>query len=166
MPRSIPGHTLQLLMNRVLCWPCRRFRWQVHLHLWSRLAHVTPSQPGSWGISPLLLFHATAPLVLKHLGSREVERSREDFEESPVWFSSLRTRLVSLRMQVQSLASLSGLRIWHCRKRRSVGCRCGSDPAVLLWLWCREAAAAPIQPPAWELPYASGEALKRAKTKK
>ena len=35
-----------------------------------------------------------------------------------------------------------------------VGHRCGSD-SMLLWLWCRQAAAAPIQPPAWELPYAA-----------
>ena len=34
------------------------------------------------------------------------------------------------------------------------------DPE-LLWLWCRSAAAAPIQPLAWEPPYASGAALKR-----
>ena len=34
----------------------------------------------------------------------------------------------------------------------SVGCRHGSD-LVLLWLWCRPAAAAPIQPLAWELPW-------------
>ena len=31
-----------------------------------------------------------------------------------LWLSRLRTRLVSMRMWVQSLASLSGLRI-HCR---------------------------------------------------
>ena len=37
-----------------------------------------------------------------------------------------------------------------------VGQRCGSDLA-LLWLWCRLAAAAPIKPLAWELPYAVGE---------
>ena len=37
---------------------------------------------------------------------------------------------------------------------------------VLLWLWCRLAAKAPIQPLAWEPPYASGSALKRQKTKK
>ena len=40
-----------------------------------------------------------------------------------------------------------------------VGCRCGWDPA-LLWLWCRLAAAALIQPLAWELPYAMSAALK------
>ena len=38
-----------------------------------------------------------------------------------------------------------------------------SDPA-LLWLWCRPAAAALIQPLAWDLPYAAGAALnKKAK---
>ena len=45
----------------------------------------------------------------------------------------------------------------------SVGCRCGSDPA-LLWLWCRPAATAPIGPLAWEPPCAVGSALKRQKT--
>ena len=34
---------------------------------------------------------------------------------------------------------------------------------MLLWLWCRPAAVAPIQPLAWEPPYASGMALKRQK---
>ena len=33
------------------------------------------------------------------------------------------------------------------------------DPA-LLWLWCRLATAALIPPLAWELPYATGAALK------
>ena len=32
--------------------------------------------------------------------------------------------------------------------------RCGSD-LVLLWLWCRPVVVAPIQPLAWELPYAA-----------
>ena len=39
-----------------------------------------------------------------------------------------------------------------------VGHRRGSD-LVLLWLWCRLAAVAPIRPLAWELPYAAGVAL-------
>ena len=38
-----------------------------------------------------------------------------------------------------------------------VGYRLGSDP-VLLWLWRRLAATAPIQPLAWEPPYAAGAA--------
>ena len=32
---------------------------------------------------------------------------------------------------------------------------------MLLWLWCGLAAAAPIQPLAWELPYVAGAALKQ-----
>ena len=46
-----------------------------------------------------------------------------------------------------------------------VGCRRGSDPA-LLWLWHRPAAAAPIRPLAWGPPYAAGVDLKKQKTKK
>ena len=35
-----------------------------------------------------------------------------------------------------------------------------------LWLWHRPAAAAPVRPLAWELPYAMGVALKKKKKKK
>ena len=44
-----------------------------------------------------------------------------------------------------------------------VGCRRGSDPA-LLWLWCRPVATAPIGPLAWEPPYAAGAAQEIATT--
>ena len=40
-----------------------------------------------------------------------------------------------------------------------------SDPS-LLWLWLRPAAAAVIQPLAWEPPYTTGVALKRQNPKK
>ena len=43
-----------------------------------------------------------------------------------------------------------------------VGCRHCSDP-VLLWLWCRPAATAPIGPLAWKPPYAMGAAQEMAK---
>ena len=43
-----------------------------------------------------------------------------------------------------------------------VGRRHGWDP-MLLWLWCRPAAAGPIQPLAWELWYATHVALKKLK---
>jgi len=36
----------------------------------------------------------------------------------------------------------------------------------LLWLWCRPVATAPIQPLAWEPPYAMDTALKRPLQKK
>ena len=45
-----------------------------------------------------------------------------------------------------------------------VGGRLSSD-RMLLWLWCRLVAAAPIQPLAWERPYATPAALKSRKTK-
>ena len=38
------------------------------------------------------------------------------------------------------------------------------DP-VLLCLWCRPVVVGPIQPLAWETPYAMGAALKRQKKK-
>ena len=43
-----------------------------------------------------------------------------------------------------------------------VGCKYGLDLA-LLWLWHRPAAAAPVQPLAWELLYAAGAGLKKKK---
>ena len=64
-------------------------------------------------------------------------------------------------MQVWSLASVSGLKIWHCWK---LPCRSqmwlGSGVA---WLWLRLAAAAPFGPLAQELPFATGVAIKRKK---
>ena len=48
-----------------------------------------------------------------------------------------------------------------------IGCRRSSDPTLLwLWLWCGLAAAAPIQPLAWEPLYATGAALTKDKKKK
>ena len=67
----------------------------------------------------------------------------------PVVAQMLRTRLASMRRYVQSLASLSGLRIRHCHKP-----------------WCRSSAASLIPPLSRELPYAPGAALKRKKKKK
>ena len=46
-----------------------------------------------------------------------------------------------------------------------VGCRRGSDPA-LLWLWRRAVATAPIGPLAWEPPHAVGAAQEIAKRQK
>ena len=61
-------------------------------------------------------------------------------------------------MQVQSLALLSGLRIWCCSE---LWCRSPTwlDPA-LLWLWCRLVAATAIWPLTWELPCATDAPLK------
>ena len=46
-----------------------------------------------------------------------------------------------------------------------VGRRRGSDP-VLLWLWYRLVATAPIGPFTWDPPHATGVALEKAKRQK
>ena len=69
-----------------------------------------------------------------------------------------------MRMHVWSLALLIGLKTQHCHELQDR--RQGLD-LVLLWLWCRPAAAAaPIPPLSWELPYATGAALERPKKRK
>ena len=68
-----------------------------------------------------------------------------------------------MRLWVRSLPLLSGLTIRRCRELCGVGCGRGSDPA-LLWLWRRPVATAPIQPLAWEPPYAAGAAQEIATT--
>ena len=64
--------------------------------------------------------------------------------------------------------SIPGLAQWVKGSGIAVSCgvgrRFGLDLAVL-WLWCRPAAVAPIQPLAWELTCVTGMALKKAKTK-
>ena len=69
-----------------------------------------------------------------------------------------------MRIHVQSLALLSGLRIQRCCELCGIGCRRGSDP-VWLWLWYRPAPTALMRPLAWEPPYAPCEALKSKKQK-
>ena len=70
-----------------------------------------------------------------------------------------RIQLGTMRLQVQFLDLLSGLRIWHCSELwyRS---------QVWLWLWLSPEAVALIGPPDWEPPYALGAALKSKKKKK
>ena len=63
----------------------------------------------------------------------------------------------TMRLWIQSLASLSGLRIWPCYELWCVGHRSGSDPD-LLWLWRR--------PLAWEPPYAADAPLEKTKKRK
>jgi len=64
------------------------------------------------------------------------------------WNLLINSFLVTMRMKVGSLASLSGLRI-----------RCFHE------LWCRPVAAGPIRLLAWELLYATHMTLKRKKKK-
>ena len=69
----------------------------------------------------------------------------------------------------EDTGSIPGLAQWVKGSSILMSCDVGRrhclDPA-LLWLWYRPAAAAPIQPQAWELPYAADVALKRQKQNK
>ena len=88
----------------------------------------------------------------------------QQFPGVPIVAQLKQTQLVSMRMQVQSLASLSGSRIWHCHE---LWCRSqtwlGSHIAVAV---VQLAAAALIRPLAQKLPYAAGTALKKKRRKR
>ena len=74
-----------------------------------------------WKRRPFCTMGPSQKACLKHLA----------LQEFPLWLCELRTLLVSLRIQVQSQASLSGLRIWRCLKlQRGSQMRLGSCVAV------------------------------------
>ena len=104
----------------------------------------TVNKGDTWPQPETIQKHFINPLKIHQLGVPAVVQQKQ-------------TRIISMRIRDQSLASLNGLRIQRCREL-CCSHRRGSDPE-LLWLWCRLAAAAPIRPLAWELPYASGAAL-------
>ena len=114
---------------------------------------INLANKAKWGQSQFT--HGMVSFV-QNVQNRQIHRDRKGV---PIMAQQKWIWLVSMRTQVRSLASLSGLRIWCCESC-GVGCRRGSDP-VLLWLWRRPAAISPIGPLAWELPYAGGVALKR-----
>ena len=66
----------------------------------------------------------------------------------------------------EDMGVIPGLTQWVKGSSIAMTCvvdlRGGSDPS-LLWLWYKLAAKAQIRPLAWELPYATGTALKRQK---
>ena len=68
------------------------------------------------------------------------------------------SQLVSMRMHVWFLASIGGQGLGIAMSC-GVVCRHGSDPEWL-WLCHRLAAAVPIWPLAWKLPYVAGAACK------
>ena len=77
--------------------------------------------------------------------------------------------LTKLTRNHEVAGSTPGLAQWVKRSSVAmscgVGCRRGSDPA-LLWLWRRLAATVPIRPLAWEPPYAAEAAQEMAKRQK
>ena len=105
--------------------------------------------------------------TLMHFKCQKCGRYTQEYlkPEFSLWLNGLRT----LHSVGDDAGSIPGLTRWVknlvSSKAEMVGCRCGLDPA-LLWLWCRLAAAAPISPLAWELPYAAGGALKSKRKNK
>ena len=80
------------------------------------------------------------PQVQQKKKRKERKKKKKEF---PLWLSGLRTQLVSMRLWLQSLASLRGLRGHLCRKLLS-----------RLQMCFRSRVAAPIWPLAWEPPCA------------
>ena len=86
-------------------------------------------------------------MEVNHL--RECLAKNRNKIRAPIVAQQKQTWLVSMRVWVQSLDLLIGLRILCC-------CGCGIRPAAVV----------PICPLAWELPYAAGAVLKKAGKKK
>ena len=78
---------------------------------------------------------------IKDIKDTRYHMRHERREEFLLWLRGLRTRLAPMRMQVQSLASVCGLRIQHCPE-----------------LWCRSLVWLQLlfDPLAWEVPYERG----------
>ena len=157
---------------------CRRGSDPVLLWLGCRLAAIARMRPLAW--EPPYALSAALKRQQQQRQKISSDDSKGKLGGVPVVVQWKGIRLGTMRLQVRSLALLSGLRIWHCHELwcrsktwlRSgiavscgVGCRPGSDPEFL-WLWRRPAATAPIRPLAWEPPYAAGAAQQMAKDKK
>ena len=119
---------------------------------WMDLEIIMLSEVSQWDTN-IICYHL-------HVESKK----KEGVQGVPAVVQWRRVRLGTLRFRVRSLASFNGSRSGVAMSC-GVGRRCGLDP-VLLWLWHRPAAIAPIRPVAWELPYAAGVALKSKKKKK
>ena len=84
---------------------------------------------------------------------RSAHKNQLHFLEFPLWFSGLQTQLVSMRLQVWSLASLTRWRIWHCSELwcrmqmwlgsfvavamvQASNCSSNSTPGLGTSMWC------------------------------
>ena len=104
----------------------------LHLALYLLFSHKSKTQTSEWRsrfkISKSFLIHSLSnmdgaavyasefPHCCKCPNTGERITCQVFVEVFPLWPSRLRTWLVSMRMWVWSLASLSRLRIWHCCK--------------------------------------------------
>ena len=88
----------------------------------------------------------------------------DSVQKCPTGSSHRSSAEINLTSIYEDAGLIPGLAQWVAVSG-GVGHRFSSDP-LLLWLWCRPAAAALIQPLAWELPCARGAAQKKQKKKK
>ena len=121
------------------------------LWLWRRPVATAPIRPLAW--EPPYAAGA-AQEIAKKRKKKYIETNHNEnttIQEFPLWLSGLNTPLVSMRMQVQSLVSLTGLRIQHCRElwfrsltwpRSGVAmavagsCGCNSNPSLGTSICC------------------------------
>ena len=124
-----------------------------------KLAMGVRKQKEIWKKFPLVINVGRKPLANLQCTSTIYCQLLRMFLRS-LWFSGLRT----WHHLCEDVGSIPGLTQWvkDLAASCSVGCSCSSDP-VLLWLWL--AAAALIWFLAWELPYATGVAIKKKKKK-
>ena len=139
-----------------LCLCAGRGKWQEKI-----LQKVSKDQAMIWEFGHLSWKYKGATKGFR----QEVDRIRFLFRRIPcrvpALAQGLTIRLGTMRLRVRFLASISGLRIRCCREFRSqtwLG-------SAWLWLCCRPALVAPIQPLSWETTYAVDVALKRKKKK-
>ena len=112
------------------------------------IANILQPHSPWWDLQDSCLWSASFVVCL----AEEIQSLSYTAPRSSVLVQWKWTWLGTTRLQIQSLALLSGisgLRIRCCRE-----------------LWCRLATTVPIRPLAWQPPYAMGAALKRQKTKK
>ena len=107
----------------------------------------------------------TNPLkpIARFLGGPWSHVKKPQKTEFPVGVQQKQIWLVSMKIRVWSLASLSGLGI-QCG--HELWCRLQTQLGSLLWLWCRLAAAAPIRPPSLGTYICGGCSPKKKRRKK
>ena len=144
---SIPGLT-QWVKDPELLW------------LWCRPAGTATVQPLAW---------EPPYAVVAALDKTKIIIIKIKENKSPNWRSHYGSAVMNPTSIHEDSGLIPSLSQWVKGSGIAMNCGVGhrgSPDLTLLWLWCRPAAAALIQPLAWELPYAASVALKKQKTNK